>query len=45
MPVAALSDWLVFVHVLAAMVWAGGLAAFAAFSFHALRADDPGTVT
>jgi len=45
MPVAALSDWLVFVHVLAAMVWAGGLAAFAAFSFHALRTDDPGTVT
>jgi uncharacterized membrane protein len=44
MPVAALSDWLVFVHVLAAMVWVGGLAAFAAFSFHALRSDDPGTV-
>jgi uncharacterized membrane protein len=44
MAVAALSEWLVFVHVLAAMVWVGGLAAFAAFAFHALRTDDPGTV-
>jgi uncharacterized membrane protein len=40
MPLAALYDWLVFLHVLAAMVWVGGLAALAALGLNVLRTDD-----
>jgi uncharacterized membrane protein len=40
MPLAALYDWLVFLHVLAAMVWVGGLAALAALGFNVLRTGD-----
>jgi uncharacterized membrane protein len=32
MPLAALYDWLMFLHVLAAMVWVGGLAAMVALA-------------
>jgi uncharacterized membrane protein len=37
---AALYDWLLFIHVVAAMVWVGGLVAFAAFGTRALRSGD-----
>ena len=32
---AALYDWLLFIHVVAAMVWVGGLVALAAFGIRA----------
>jgi uncharacterized membrane protein len=38
---ATLYDWLMVVHVLAAMVWVGGLATAAAFGISAARAHDP----
>ncbi|HEX6673481.1 MAG TPA: DUF2269 family protein [Actinomycetes bacterium] len=40
MPIASLDDWLMFLHVLAAMVWVGGLVALNAFAVLALRAGD-----
>jgi uncharacterized membrane protein len=40
MPLASLNDWLMFIHVLAAMVWVGGLVALSAFGVLALRAGD-----
>ena len=40
MPLASLNDWLMFLHVLAAMVWVGGLVALIAFGIHALRTGD-----
>jgi uncharacterized membrane protein len=39
-PVASLYDWLMFLHILAAMVWVGGLAALAAFGRYVLRGGD-----
>ena len=42
--IAALYDWLVFVHIVAAMVWVGGLVALAAFGSYALRSNEPETV-
>jgi uncharacterized membrane protein len=45
MPLAALYDWLVFLHVLAAMVWVGGLAALAALGFNVLRTGDRDAIT
>ncbi len=45
-PVAmqALSDWLLFLHVLAAMVWVGGGVVLAALGARVLRDRDPGAV-
>ena len=42
MPVVAASlyDWLLFVHIVAAMVWVGGLVALAAFGTYALRSGE-----
>jgi uncharacterized membrane protein len=40
MPLAALYDWLMFLHVLAAMVWVGGLVALAALGLNVLRTGD-----
>jgi uncharacterized membrane protein len=37
-------DWLVFVHVLAGMVWVGGIAVLGAFAIRVLREDDPAAV-
>jgi uncharacterized membrane protein len=37
-------DWLVFLHVLAAMVWLGGIAVLGAFAVRILRADDPDAI-
>jgi uncharacterized membrane protein len=37
-------DWLVFLHVLAAMVWLGGIAILGAFAIRILRAGDPAAV-
>jgi uncharacterized membrane protein len=37
-------DWLVFVHVLAAMVWLGGITVLGAFAIRILRAADPAAV-
>ena len=37
-------DWLVFVHVLAAMVWLGGITVLGAFAVRILREDDPAAV-
>jgi uncharacterized membrane protein len=34
-------DWLVFVHVLAAMVWLGGITVLGAFAIRILRERDP----
>jgi uncharacterized membrane protein len=39
--IAALHDWLVFAHVLAAMVWVGGGVVLAAFAVGVLRSDEP----
>src|ERR671931_1041401 len=36
-PVASLYDWLMFLHILAAMVWVGGLVALAVFGRYVLR--------
>jgi uncharacterized membrane protein len=40
MQLATLYDWLLLVHVLAAMVWLGGLVALTAFATHARRSGD-----
>ena len=40
----ALYQWLLLLHVLATMVWVGGLAALAVLATHVLRGGDPGTV-
>ncbi len=40
MPIASLDDWLMFLHVLGAMVWVGGLVALNAFGVLALRSGD-----
>jgi uncharacterized membrane protein len=37
-------DWLVFLHVLAAMVWLGGIAMLGAFAVRILRAGEPAAV-
>jgi uncharacterized membrane protein len=37
-------DWLVFFHVLAAMVWLGGITVLGAFAIRILREDDPDAV-
>src|SRR4051812_33726481 len=37
-------DWLVFFHVLAAMVWLGGITVLGAFAIRILRADEPEAV-
>jgi len=37
-------DWLVFAHVLAAMVWLGGITVLGAFAVRILREDDPAAV-
>jgi uncharacterized membrane protein len=45
-PVAAsLYDWLLFVHVVAAMVWVGGLVALSVLSAHVLRGADPDAIS
>jgi uncharacterized membrane protein len=44
MELATLYEWLVFLHVLAAMVWVGGLAALTAFAINALRSGDHNAV-
>ena len=44
MPLASLYEWLMFLHVLAAMVWLGGLVALLAFGRRTLREADPGAV-
>ena len=36
----SLYDWLLFLHIVAAMVWVGGLVALVAFGTHALRSGD-----
>jgi uncharacterized membrane protein len=40
MIVATLYDWLMFLHVLAAMTWVGGLVILTALSGHVLRSGD-----
>jgi hypothetical protein len=40
----SLYEWLLFVHVLAAMVWLGGAAMTAALALRALRSDDDGEI-
>ena len=37
---ASLYNWLLFVHVLAAMIWLGGAAVMAALATRTLRSDD-----
>src|SRR5919204_1160418 len=37
-------DWLVFFHVLAAMVWLGGITVLGAVAVRILRTDDPAAV-
>jgi uncharacterized membrane protein len=37
-------DWLVFLHVLAAMFWLGGITVLGAFAVRILRSDDPAAV-
>jgi uncharacterized membrane protein len=44
LPVATLDEWLLFFHILAAMIWLGGLAALAAFGTRVLRSGDSDTV-
>ena len=44
LPVATLYEWLLFFHILAAMIWLGGLAALAAFGMRVLRSGDGDTV-
>jgi uncharacterized membrane protein len=41
---AGLYDWLLFAHVLAAMVWVGGGVMLAALAVTAIRSDDPAAV-
>jgi uncharacterized membrane protein len=40
MPLATLHEWLVFLHVLTAMVWVGGLVALIAFGRYILRTGE-----
>jgi uncharacterized membrane protein len=40
--IAALTDWLLFGHVLAAMVWMGGITVLGALAIRVLREGDPG---
>jgi uncharacterized membrane protein len=42
--ISDLYDWLEFLHIFAAMVWLGGLAALAAFGAQALRSGERETV-
>jgi uncharacterized membrane protein len=44
MALASLYDWLMFLHVLAAMVWVGGLVALTAFATNARRRGEPDAV-
>jgi uncharacterized membrane protein len=44
LPVATLYEWLLFLHILAAMIWLGGLVALAAFGVRALRSGDSETL-
>jgi uncharacterized membrane protein len=39
--IAALPDWLLFGHVLAAMVWVGGITVLGALAIRVVREDDP----
>jgi uncharacterized membrane protein len=39
---AALYDWLLLVHILAAMLWMGGITAVGAFALRILRTREPG---
>ena len=39
---AALYDWLLFLHILAAMLWLGGITVIGAFAFRILRTREPG---
>jgi uncharacterized membrane protein len=39
---AGLQDWLLLGHILAAMVWIGGITVLGAFAVRILRGDDPG---
>jgi uncharacterized membrane protein len=39
---AALYDWLLFLHILAAMLWVGGITVVGAFAVRILRAREPG---
>ena len=39
LPVASLYEWLLFLHILAAMIWLGGLVALAAFGARVLSGD------
>ena len=41
MELASLHDWLAFLHVLAAMVWIGGLVALNVLGTYAVRRDEP----
>ena len=43
-PLATLYQWLLLLHVLATMVWVGGLVALAVLAAHVLRGNDPDTV-
>jgi len=43
-PLATLYDWLLFLHVLAAMVWLGGLVTLTAFGIRTLRSGQPDAV-
>src|ERR1044072_2051964 len=40
--VAALYDWLIFLHFLAAMFWLGGITVVGAFAVRILRTREPG---
>jgi len=40
MPLATLHEWLVFLHVLSAMVWVGGLVALIAFGTYVIRTGE-----
>ena len=39
---AALYDWLLFLHILAAMLWLGGIVVIGAFAFRILHTRQPG---
>ena len=40
--IAALYDWLIFLHILAAMFWLGGITVVGAFAVRILRTREPG---
>jgi uncharacterized membrane protein len=44
MPIATLYDWILFLHVVAAMVWVGGLLVISAFATYVLRHPENGAV-